>query len=154
MSAKRFFKKAKKNTSGNEKKSQSPRIYRIIPELFVFPLSKITPQGFLRFYRRGLKVFIVIVFILTAVIVGVDLYENIKVKQEIDNAREKLTQELKFWKSFIEKNNRYRDAYLKASVLEYKLGNVSAAKMYAEKGLSLDPNSKDGKKLERFLLNR
>lgn len=106
---------------------------------------------FLKIYRGALKAFVVFIFILAVVIVGLDLEENIKDKQSIDSEREKLTKELVFWESFIQEQENYRDAYFQASILEYKLGNKAKAKMYIEKGLSLDPTSENGLKIEEFL---
>lgn len=80
-----------------------------------------------------------------------DLQKNLALKENIDSQRQSLTKELKFWEDAISKHKDYRDAYFQASVLEYKLGNSSKAKMYVEKGLSLDPNSEDGRKIEELL---
>jgi len=76
---------------------------------------------------------------------------NIQAKQAIDLERKVLTKDLKFWENFIAKHKDYSDAYLQASILEYKLGNSSKEKEYLKKGLSLDPNSENGKKIEEFL---
>jgi hypothetical protein len=65
-----------------------------------------------------------------------------------------MAHDLNFWENFISKHQDYRDAYFQASILEYKLGDTSKAKMYAEKGLFLDPTSAEGKKLEQFLVNK
>lgn len=113
--------------------------------------SRTIPESFLKIYRLSLKVFIVFIFILAAIIVGLDWEKNLQEKQSIDSQRERLTRELSFWEDFIFKHKDFRDAYFQASILEYKLGNTSKAKLYVEKGLSLDPNSKDGKKIEDFL---
>lgn len=123
------------------KNKQLPRIYRIIPD----------SAKLLKIYRLSLKVFVAFIFILAVIVVGLDLQANIQEKQAIGLERENLTKELKFWEDFIAKHQDYRDAYLQASILEYKLGNMSKAKMYVGKGLSLDPNSGDGLKIEAFL---
>lgn len=158
------FKNIKKKASargGSGKKEKSPSNSRTIPDfaeasagrpaLFRLPFPKLSPSKLLRVYRVALKIFIVIIFILAVAIVGLDLDANIKAKQEIDLEREKLTQELKFWENFISKHQDYKDAYFKLSILEYKLGDASKSKMYVEKGLTLDPNSQEGKKIEEFL---
>lgn len=135
------------------KKSQLPSNSRTFPELkFSFP--KITPAMLIKAHGRGLKIFNVIIFIFAVIVIGFDLQKNIQTKQGIDLERGELTQELKFWESFISKHQDYRDAYFNISVLEYKLGNTSKAKIYAEKGLALDPNSEDGRKIEKFLVNK
>lgn len=141
MSSKRFFKRTKKNILDNEKKDRSPSNSRTIPD----------PAKLLKIYRLSLKVFIVFIFILTVIVVGLDLHANTQAKQAIDSEKKKLTRELKFWEDFIAKHQDYRDAYFQASILEYKLGNTSAAKNYVKKGLSLDPNSENGRKIEEFL---
>lgn len=128
-----------KNTKKEAKKAKSPSNSRSIPETFI------------KVYRLSLKVFIVFIFILAVVIVGLDIQANTQAKQAIDLERKKLTRELKFWEDFIDKHKDYRDAYLQASILEYQLGNISKAKIYVEKGLSLDPNSENGKKIEELL---
>lgn len=128
-----------KNIKKEAKKEKSPSNFRTIPATF------------LRIYRLSLKVFIIFIFILAVIVVGLDLNANIQAKQAIDLEREKLTRELKFWEDFIDEHKDYRDAYFQAAILEYRLGNTSKAKMHAEKGLALDPNSEDGKKLEELL---
>lgn len=151
MSTKRFFKNAKKNTPGSEKKNQSPSNSRSITEAFNLSLPKINSIKLLRLYGFALKTFVGLIFILAIIVVGLDFKNNLQTKQKIDSQRKALNSDLKFWEDFISKNQGYRDAYLQASILEYKLGNIFKAKKYVEKGLSLDPNSKDGKKLEKVL---
>lgn len=133
------------------KNKQFPRIYRVISEAFKIFFPKLTPVGLLKIYSGSLKVFIVFIFIFAVIIVGVDLQRNIQIKQNIDRQRDSLIKELKFWEFFIAKHKDYRDAYFQASILEYKLGKITQAKIYAAKGLSLDPNSGDGKEIEDFL---
>lgn len=143
MSTKRFFRKTKKNKSDIEKKNQSPSNSRTIPAF--------SSANFLKIYHGSLNIFTISIFIVAVIIVGLDLNANLKAKQNIDFQRSILTKDLNFWKSFIVKNNDYRDAYLQASILEYNLGDTSRAKIYVEKGLALDPNSENGKKIEEFL---
>lgn len=118
------------------------------PGPFKFKLSS---AMVLKIYRGSLKVFIAFIFILTAIVVGLDLQDNLRIKKEIASQRESLQNDLYFWESFIQEHENYIDAYFQASILEYKLGSTSKAKMYVEKGLLLDPNSEDGRKIEEFL---
>jgi hypothetical protein len=142
----------KKNLPAGEKKEKSPSNSRRIPAFsFKFSLPKINSARLIKLYKRALKVFVVFIFILTAIIVGLDFRNNLQSKQKIDSQREVLTKDLNFWKDFIAKHQDYRDAYFQASVLEYRLGDISKARMYVEKGLSLDPNSEDGRKIEALL---
>lgn len=143
------FKNIKKNPPVGGKKDKSPSNSRTIPASAKPSAGR--PATFLKIYRLSLKVFIVFIFILAAIVVGLDLHANTQAKQAIDSEKKKLTRELKFWEDFIAKNQDYRDAYFQASILEYKLGNTSAAKNYVKKGLSLDPNSENGRKIEEFL---
>lgn len=151
MKFKNIKKKASSQGEPAGKKEQSPNNSRTITERFKISLPKLTPARLLKLYRGSLKIFIVIIFIFTAIIVGLDLQENIFEKRDIDIEREKLMEELIYWKAFVSKNPNYRDAYFALSIAEYKLGNALNAKMYVKKGLDLDPSSENGKKLEEFL---
>ncbi|MDO8583416.1 MAG: hypothetical protein Q7R51_02705 [bacterium] len=140
-----------KNIKKEAKKGKSPSNSRTIPASFKLSFTKFTPANLLKIYNSSLSIFIIMIYILAVAVVGVDLQKNLSLKQSVDTQRENLTKELNFWESFIAKHNDYRDAYLQASVLEYKLGDTSKAKIYAEKGLTLDPNSEDGRKIEKLL---
>ncbi len=145
------FKNIKKNPKASGKKKKSPSNSRTITEHFKLSFPKINSVILLKAYRGSLKVFIFFIFILAAIIVGLDLQQNIETKQKVDAQRSNMAKKLEFWESFIVKHKDYRDAYLQASVLQYQLGNMSKAKMYVEKGLVLDPNSQDGRKIEELL---
>lgn len=135
------FKNVKKSISNKKKKIKSPKNSRIISD----------PTVFLRIYKISLKAFVAGSFILAVVIVGLDLQRNIQTMQVIDSEKNKLTEDLIFWKDFTAKHENYRDAYFKMSILEYRLGNMLQAKAYIKQGLSLDPNSENGRKIEEFL---
>lgn len=136
-----------------KKYKKSPSNSRIITEPKDFTLSfpKIDSAKLLKLYGGALKIFVVFVFIVAVVIVGLDLQKNLQAKQDIDFQRENLVKELKFWEGFISKQQNYPDAYFQASILEYRLGNTSQAKKYLEEGFLLDPNSENGRKIEEFL---
>jgi hypothetical protein len=151
-----------KNIKKEAKKEKSPSNSRRIPAFAKasadrpaffpkFSLPKFNSARLIKLYRGALKVFVVFIFILTSIIVGLDFRNNLQAKQEIDSQREVLTKDLIFWKNFITKHQDYRDAYFQASILEYKLGDIQKARIYVEKGLSLDPNSKNGRKIEALL---
>lgn len=135
------FKSSKKKKENKVKKAKSPSNSRTIPAI----------SSFFGIYHKSLIVFVIIIFILTAALVALDLQRNLENKMKNDIQRENLTNELVFWEDFVGKHADYRDAYFKMSLLEYKLGNVIAAKRYVERGLALDPNSEDGKNIEEFL---
>lgn len=86
-----------------------------------------------------------------AVAVGYDLYRNLKENRQISSQREILLRELDYWNKFISKHNNYKDAYFQAAILEYRLRDTNQAKIYVKKGLSLDPSSPDGRKIEELL---
>lgn len=136
------------------KKRKFPSNSRSIPEHIKSPRLKLNSVSLFRTYRRILKAFVAILFVIAVVIVSLDIQENLGTKQNIDYQRLLVIRELKYWQDFISKNNAFRDAYFQASVLEYKLGEISMAKKYLEKGLSLDPNSKEGIILRKFILDR
>lgn len=143
-----------RNTKKKAKNIKSPSNSRGITEHHKLSLPKINHSALLKIYGKVLRVFVVFVFILAVIVVGLDFKNNLQTKQEIDSQREVLNRDLKFWEDFISRKQDYRDAYFQASILAYKLGNVSKAKKYVERGLSLDPNSENGKKLEKFLVNK
>lgn len=142
-----------KNIKKKVYKKKSPSNSRTITESksFKFAFPKISSFKLLKLYKGALKIFVIFTFVITAVIVGLDLQNNLQMKKDIDSQREILIKELSFWEDFISEHQNYRDAYFQASILEYKLGNALKAKEYVGKGLALDPNSQEGKKIEKFL---
>lgn len=142
-----------KNIKKKKYIKKSPSNSRTITESksFKFAFPKISSFKLLKLYKGALKIFVIFTFVITAVIVGLDLQNNLQMKKNIDSQREILIKELSFWEDFISEHQNYRDAYFQASILEYRLGNALKAKEYVGKGLALDPNSQEGKKIEKFL---
>lgn len=142
-----------KNIKKKKYIKKSPSNSRTITESksFKFAFPKISSFKLLKLYKGALKIFVIFTFVITAVIVGLDLQNNLQMKKNIDSQREILINELSFWEDFISEHQNYRDAYFQASILEYRLGNALKAKEYVGKGLALDPNSQEGKKIEKFL---
>lgn len=161
MSSKHFFKKSKKNTSVSKSKKKSPSIYRSIPDSakassgmpdFVMAIfKKFDRIKFFNVYKRVLKGFTVVFFLLVIIVLGYDLNINLEEKNRIDRERISVQREVKLWEEAILEHEDYRDAYFKLSALEYRLGNKEKARFYVKKGLVLDPNSSEGKKIEEFL---
>lgn len=143
-----------KNIKKKIRKPESPSNSRTITESFKFSFPKINPLKLFGIYGTILRIFVIFTFIAAVIVVGLDFQKNLQTKQNIGQQRETLTKDLNFWEDFISKRQNYPDAYFQASILEYKLGNISKSKIYVEKGLALDPNSEDGKKLEKFLVNK
>jgi len=124
------------------------------PALLKLFLSKINHAFLIRAYHQALKIFVGFIFIVAAIIVGFDFQRNLQLSRKIALQRKTLTNNLAFWENFISQHQNYPDAYFQISGLEYQLGNTSRAKEYVEKGLSLDPNSPSGQKLEKFFVNK
>lgn len=159
------FKNIKKKLRVKEKKAKSPNNSRSIParharqlagvagrpEPLKLSLPKFNSVTLLKIYRRSLKVVVVIIYFLAVVVIGLDLQKNLKTQQNVNFQRKILTKNIKFWEDFLSKNNNYPDAYFQASIANYRVSNMAKAKMYVQKGLFLDPNSKNGKKIKDFL---
>lgn len=143
-----------KNIKSKAKKEKYPSNPRTIAEHFKLLLPKINSTKLIKLYGGILKVFAVAIFVVTTIVVGYDFQKNLQLKQNIESQRKTIISDLNFWENFLSAHKNYRDAYFQASILEYRLGNISKAKMYVEKGLSLDPVSANGKKLEQFLAGK
>jgi tetratricopeptide (TPR) repeat protein len=59
--------------------------------------------------------------------------------------RAEIAEQLVYWENVLAKHAGYRDAYFKASVLAYQLGEKDKAKQYLIEAMALDPNFSDGK---------
>jgi len=143
-----------KNIKNKAKIAKFPSNSRSITDKFPpfsSPFPKISHAKLIHLYRGALEIFLVFIFIIAATVVGIDLQKNFQTKINIDFQREILGKDLNFWNDFISQHENYPNAYLQASVLEYKLGDISKAKTYIEKGLFLDPNSAEGLKVEQLL---
>lgn len=133
------------------KKHKSPNIYRFIPAKLRKELSRLDRKEVFGAYSKALNVFTLIIFIVAIIILGYDLYGNIKDREKIDLERANIAKEISFWQSFLEKNRDYRDGYLRLAILEYQLRNVNNAKIYLNKALEIDPNFEKTKELEKVL---
>jgi tetratricopeptide (TPR) repeat protein len=132
--------KKKKN-----KKHKLPRNFRFITEL----VKEL--EGKNLFHQKLLIIFVVCCFLAAFLAISLDLWANLVEKRRIDQERVVLVEELKYWNDFLDKYEIYPDAYIKTSILQYKLGDVMSAKELVEKALSLNPNSEKGIKLKEFL---
>jgi tetratricopeptide (TPR) repeat protein len=142
-----------KNIKKKAKNIKSPSNSRSITDKphFSFSFPKVSHTALIKMYGGALKTFLICIFIVAAVIVYIDLQKNIQAKQSIDSQRNALARDLNYWENFISEHQDYRDAYIHASILEYKLGDTSSARIYIEKSLALDPNSPEALKIEQFL---
>lgn len=136
---KRFFKR-KADVSPRHKKSKKASQFPSIIRTF-------TEKYFLTSLVSFFLVAIVIIF-------GLDLYRNIKQKEEIDKERQEVISKIQYWQGITNKYKDYRDAYFQLAVLEYRLGNFRESKFYLQKALSLDPNFEKGRELEKVLSSK
>jgi hypothetical protein len=140
-----------KNIKKKAKKQKSPSNSRSITEQFKFSLPKINHATLFRIHRNMLTIFIVLIYIATLAVIVLDFKHYLPIKKNIESERAALTSDLNFWNNYISSHQNFADAYFQASVLEYELGDSSKAKIYVEKGLVLDPNSENGRKIENLL---
>lgn len=75
------------------------------------------------------------------------LPNNIAQANLVENNRQKIVQEISYWKQVADKYAGYRDVYYRIAILEYARGNVDEAKIYIQKALDTDPNFDAGRVL-------
>lgn len=78
---------------------------------------------------------------------GYALRTHLTELDHISVERQRISEEIAYWKQTAEKYQGYRDVYYRIASLEYKLGNISAAKEYVKKAIELDPNFAAGRVL-------
>ena len=122
-----------------------PRIYRFITEA---PVIKHLKKYQKRLILSG---FISILIFLGIIIVSIDTYRNMQKKTQLEKEKENILNQIEIWKSISEEYKGYRDAYFQLALLEYQLKNYIRANEYLQKTLSLDPNYKEGRELEKLL---
>jgi len=121
------------------KKSQFPKIYRIITEEH---LKKVL-------FSLILAIAVLLVFTL-AFEVAFDLQK----KNNLELSHTRIMGELSFWKKTASIYPNYRDAYFNIALLDYQVGNISEAKSNLQKALEIDPNFKKGRDLEQVLSSK
>lgn len=114
------------------------------------------PNIFLKFTEVPkkiiLSIFVSLILLLSIIIVVLDI-KNLLVKKEVlERDREKVIEQIGYWKSVVEKRKDYRDGYFQLSVLSYQIGKKDEAKVYLEKVMQIDPNFKEGRELEKILI--
>lgn len=135
---KKFYSKKQESSSGNSreivgKKQLFPSIYRIITE------------------RTFLVSLISTILLVAIAIIGLNLYQNLEKKREIEKKREAIALEIRYWQGIANNYQGYRDAYFKLATLEYQLNNKAKANEYLQKAFELDPNFEAGKEFKKLL---
>ena len=124
--------------------SKFPNIFRSIAENNFFLKVKKN--------QRAILIGFVSTLIFGAVlVVAVDSYRNYKENQKISRERAKIENEITFWESSLINYPNYRDAYFKLALLNHQLKNFDKTEKYLEKTLQIDPNFREGRKLEKIL---
>lgn len=125
-------------------KNYFPKINLIFTESSVLKFTGKHQRSFLIGFTSAL-------IILGIVAVSIDAYRNYKDNQRLKIEREKISNEISFWKSASEKYPNFRDAYFKLAILNYQLKDFKKSKEYLDKALRIDPNFKEGRVLEKKL---
>ena len=135
--AKHFFKQKGKLSFVHKAKSKKP---------LKFP-------SILRFFteKHFLASLVLLILLVIIIVVGLDLYRNVKQKEEVDKERQEIISKIQYWQGITNKYKDYRDGYFQLAVLEYRLGNFKGSKFYLEKALAIDPNFEKGRELEKIL---
>lgn len=68
--------------------------------------------------------------------------------EKLEKTRAKVGVELSYWEKIIATHNGYRDAYMTASILSYRLGKRGEAAKFLSLVLVIDPNFKLGRQLQ------
>lgn len=121
-------------------RTEFPRIYRFITERSLswqqIYLLKLFVFGFLCGF-----------LLLSIVLQYLSLRHNLEQAKVLQSERRKVETEVAYWKGIAEKYKGYRDVYYKLATLEYKLGDMTAAKNYMKTTYALDPNFEAGRVL-------
>ena len=133
--------------NNKDKKSafEFPNIFRFITEQKYF--KKIKKHQW-RLITAG---FVSAIILGAIVIVGADSYKNYQENKRLSEKRENIETQIKFWQSINQKYPGYRDSYFELALLEYQLKDFDKSREYLKEALKLDPNFKEGRKLENIL---
>ncbi|HET9946605.1 MAG TPA: hypothetical protein VFQ63_00940 [Patescibacteria group bacterium] len=81
----------------------------------------------------------IVLSILILSLLSVKLYQVYQIYAVLSNNRKELAQQLTEWTEITKKYPSYRDAYIEAAILAYKLGDKVKAGAMIEKALMIDP---------------
>lgn len=130
------------------KKNKFPRIFRFITEQKY--LKKIKKHHW-RLITAG---FVSAIILGAIVIVGAHSYKNYQENKRLTETRGNIKAQIDFWKSVNQKYPDFRDSYFQLALLEYQLKNFSETRIYLKEVLKLDPNFKEGIKLQEIMNKR
>ena len=116
-----------------------------------FPNNSRVIPGKSFFLPKLFSVILLSILFVTIVIVGFDLLDNVEKGLLLRNQRKELVLEINYWKDFAAKHKDYRDGYFQLALLEYRLNNKEKAVAYLQDVLKIDPNFKEGRRLQQIL---
>ncbi len=125
-----------------------PRIPRFITEQKYFKRIK---KHYWRLITAG---FVSAIILGAIVIVGADSYKNYQENKRLGEKRQNIETQIKFWQSVNQKYPGFRDSYFQSALLEYQLKDFDKSREHLKEALRLDPNFKDGIKLQEILNKR
>lgn len=130
----------KTDKEGESKKGRGslylPNISRFIPEKF----------NEVHLFAIGLT-FILI----SALVVGLDLYGNLSLEKKLIGETGELQSKLNFWELESQRHPGYRDAYFNLALINFQLRDLTSSRSNLEKALEIDPNFKKGREFEEIL---
>lgn len=133
-----------------EKSKQLPNISRPFTEALRYLINNKQKNIFL---KNFFLVVIIICLLIFSIFMLIDLKQKVSISQALEVEKEKVISDISKWEKVIEKYPDYKDGYLTLSALEYRMKNFTKSKEYLQKVFEIDPNSKEGRKLESLLKN-
>lgn len=95
--------------------------------------------------------FLLASFLFLVVVLSIGTFLHLEKQNILKTKHEEVASKVEFWQEIIRKYPNYRDAYFSLALLEYQRGNIEKAKVYLQESLTLDPNFKEGRTLEKIL---
>lgn len=155
--------KKQKQGKSTPTSSEFPSIFRFITEWKLFSSkhqekhaqkekshAQVTKSH--TYIKRGAIMLLILgvylMLLIPVVVVGRDVYLLSGIQESRKSERQKVIDEIAYWKEIVTQYPDYRDAYYTVAVLEYKLGNLTESNNYLQKALQIDPNFEKGRLLE------
>lgn len=85
-----------------------------------------------------------VVLIVVLFVESYQLFSSLQILTAISRQREVVALERRYWDDVLKRHAGYRDAYFKAGVLSYQLGEKDRASKYIYKALEIDPEFEEG----------
>ena len=117
---------------------------RLFPKFYRFITEQLLAKS-----NRSLVIasFVSGVLLLGIITESLVLVRNIQEQQAQQTKRAAAENEIQILARLAKTYPSYGDLYMQIAVLEYRLGNITEAKIYIERALVIDPNSKEARSL-------